>query len=166
MSNAKEILVVCTGNICRSPMAEYVLRHQLPADGSWAVSSAGVFAADGMPASASALEVLAEWGIDGTAHRSRMLTDERLAAADYVLVMTHAHREAILSQWPTEADKVFLLGAFGRGSYPQEIADPIGQSTATYRRVGGQLRDAVADFILYLVGKGELTSRNGGNKEA
>ncbi len=159
MSDSKNILVVCTGNICRSPMAEYLLRARLPATGQWQVASVGLAAADGQPASAPALEVLAEQGIDATAHRSRMVRREWLEQAAYVLVMTRGHSAAILAQWPEFADKVYLIAGFGPEGEVPDIADPIGQSTAVYRQVADQLKEAIDDFILYLADRGEIDSR-------
>ncbi len=153
----RHILAVCTGNICRSPLAEYLLKHRLAAYPEWTVSSAGVFAGEGQPASQESVDVLAEQGIDASGHRSRMLTLELVNEADYILVMTESHRSTILAQWPNAADKVHLITEFAvAGSQPEDIADPIGHSTAVYRRTRDQIDAAIADFLLVLVEKGEI----------
>lgn len=157
-TKTRHILAVCTGNVCRSPLAEYLLRKHLAPYPEWTVSSAGVFAGNGQPASPESVEVLAEQGIDASAHRSRMLTRELLDGADYVLVMTQSHRHTILAQWPDVADKVHLITSFAvAGATQDEIADPIGQSTAVYRRTRDQIEAAIADFLLVLVEKDEIT---------
>lgn len=155
------ILTVCTGNICRSPMAEYLLRQQLGPDSEGRVSSAGVYATNGQPASEEAVRALAERGIDASAHRSRMLTRPMAEEADYILVMTRSHQDAICSQWPDLAAKVRGITAF-RVARDQErdIPDPIGQSTDVYRQTCEQLNAALADFILYLADQGDIETRD------
>lgn len=156
-TKTRHILAVCTGNICRSPIAEYILRDRLAPYPEWTVTSAGVFAGDGQPASPESVEVLAEQKIDASRHRSRMLTKDMLDEADHVLVMTESHRSTILAQWPHTADKVHVITEFSvPGSQRDDIADPIGQSTAVYRQTRDQIESAIADFLLVLADKGEI----------
>ena len=118
----EHILFVCTGNVCRSPMAEYILRHRLGGKSGVTVESAGVIAPQGMPASAEAADVLEEWRIDISQHRSRMLTRELVEAATLILVMTEQHRKDVLSAFPARegarlsAEVVRHVGA-GRGYF-------------------------------------------------
>jgi protein-tyrosine-phosphatase len=146
----KEVLAVCTGNVCRSPMVEYLLRHRLADQPEWLFGSAGVFAGEGAQASPESVAVLKEWGIDASGHRSRGLTRELVDAADYILVMTRGHASAILAQWPDCAERVHLLTSFGLAKEPAEVDDPIGCSLSVYRQVRDQIDAAVSDFILYL----------------
>ncbi|WP_208027115.1 arsenate reductase/protein-tyrosine-phosphatase family protein [Rhabdothermincola sediminis] len=92
-----DVLVVCTGNICRSPMAEALLRHRLTERGVAArVSSAGV-TAEGRPPSSAAVEVMADFGLGIAEHRSSLLSPERVAGADLILAMAREHvREAVV----------------------------------------------------------------------
>ncbi|MFH0879593.1 MAG: RpiB/LacA/LacB family sugar-phosphate isomerase, partial [Lentisphaerota bacterium] len=151
-----ELLVVCTGNICRSPMAEYLLRHRLGSDAGWKVGSAGVFAMMGAPASREAVQALAEWKIDLTPHRSRMLGRDMVARADFILVMTESHKQAIVQAFPEAGDKIHLLKSFGLDKKNIDIADPIGQSVQRYRQVRDEIDGAISDFILHMIDRGLL----------
>lgn len=147
---AKNILFVCTGNVCRSPMAEYLLRHHLRGKDAFAIRSAGLFAASGQPASPAAIEVMNEMDIDMTPHRSRMLSKELVDAADWIMVMTHAQASETRLRYPPAAGKVRLLNEFG-GVYPvRDISDPIGCSPATYRVIRDEINSALLDLILLL----------------
>ena len=91
----KTILFVCTGNICRSPMAEGLFRHAVKGRGDFEVFSAGVGAIDGLPPSEHAVRAVRELGIDISRQRSRMLTADLVRRADYIFGMTHSHVDAI-----------------------------------------------------------------------
>ena len=91
----KTILFVCTGNVCRSPMAEGLFRHAIRGQGEFRVLSAGVGAIDGQPPSAHGVRALKELQIDISRQRSRMLTGELVQQADYIFGMTHGHVDAI-----------------------------------------------------------------------
>lgn len=146
----KNILFVCTGNTCRSPMAEFLFRHRLGLDGAWQAHSAGVMAMPGCPASKEAHQVLDELGIDASEHCSRPVTRELVDEATLIAAMTQGHRAELLAQYPEAADKVRLLAEFGTGAHVEEIADPVGQSVAVYRYTRDQIDRALADLILYI----------------
>jgi protein-tyrosine-phosphatase len=131
----KQLLFVCTGNTCRSPMAEAIARQHLPAD--WTAASAGLFA-DGSPISDYAAQVLAERGIRAEGRPSRQVTQEDLAAADCIVCMTPAHRDA-LSSLGLPSDKIRLLGA--------GIPDPFGGSLADYRACRDAIEAALAPLL-------------------
>src|SRR5688572_6685099 len=98
----KTILFVCTGNICRSPMAEGLFRHATRGRGDFRVTSAGVGAVEGLPPSEHAVYALLELGIDISKQRSRMLTPELVDEADYIFGMTHSHVDTILILFPQQ----------------------------------------------------------------
>src|SRR5262245_48004368 len=137
----KTILFVCTGNICRSPMAEGLFRHAVKGRGDCEVVSAGVGALDGMPPSEHAVRALRELGIDISGQRSRMLTPELVQRADYIFGMTHSHVDAIMLMYPQAAEKTFLLREFDEtlDSFENDIPDPIGGSLEVYQNCRDQI---------------------------
>jgi protein-tyrosine-phosphatase len=144
------VLFVCTGNICRSPMAEYLLRQQVPESSGWRVRSAGVAAPRGMPASRPAIEALEEIGIDLRAHQSRLLTQEMIADATLIVVMTTGHRRQVWSTAPGAAHKVALLKSFDPAASGTDVEDPIGSSLEVYREVREELRTALPGLMAFM----------------
>ena len=131
------LLLVCTGNTCRSPMAEAIARDLLQGRGDVTVGSAGVYAGAGQPASAEAVDAAAALGLDLSRHRSHPLTAELIHRADHIFTMTASHRRAVLDQSPGAADKVHRLDP------DLDVADPIGADLATYRTTADQIRAAL-----------------------
>src|SRR5260221_9015022 len=126
----KKILFVCTGNVCRSPMAEGLLRHMLRGRDDIQVASAGLGAVDGMGVTDVAADVMAELGIDISSHLSQGLTSDLVRQADFIFVMTRQHQDALQMLFPSAAEKAFLVREFEdfRVGENKDIADPIGQS--------------------------------------
>ena len=147
----KQLIFVCTGNTCRSPMAEGLLRNLLPADSGWEISSAGVCAADGWPTSANSVEALREKGIDISDLHSRTLTPYLIEDAALLITMTEGHRQAIMAVAPESEGKVFLLKSFGVSKCAADIYDPVGENLDVYRRVRDEIDAALPDLILYMM---------------
>jgi len=152
----KSILVACTANICRSPMAAALIRRrvaELGLEDQITVFSAGVWAEEGYGASKNAIATLAERGMDLTEHRSRLLTPALLGEADLVLVMEEAHRRSLFYLAPQYLSKVYLLTEMsGRHS---DVADPYGGPVEDYVRTADELEkliDAGMPMILRRVG--------------
>lgn len=143
------ILFVCTGNICRSPMAEAIFRHRLGERPGWTVKSAGVAAAPGWPASEEAVIALREWGIDARAHRSQPLSHRLVEEADWIVVMTQGHAQAVTRMFPEARNRVRLLTGFGtRRGRPEDVPDPIGGSVEVYRYTRDMIDRAAVDVLL------------------
>lgn len=155
-ADPKTYLIVCTGNTCRSPMGEAILKARLGPNSGCIIESAGLFAGEGLPASPEAVHVLRELGIDLRSHRSRQLTLEQAERAERILVMTASHRAHLLAQWPHLEPKVFLINSFGFEKIPQDISDPIGGSIDAYRRARDQIDEAVSNLVLYMSDRGDF----------
>mgnify|MGYP003601656164 CR=1 FL=1 len=153
-SQLKKVLVVCTGNTCRSPMAEGWLNHKLAGKG-WIAESAGVAAWGGDGASPEAVEVMREIGVDISAHRNQKLTRALVNEAAIILAMTDGHRREIERHFPEAAAKVRLVKSFWAAP-AEDVADPFGASADVYRHVRDELVQALGDFLLYLAERGEL----------
>ncbi len=144
----KNILFVCTGNSCRSVMAEgYFNRSVEEQANKFLIGSAGVGAMDGYPASEETIRVMREHDIDVSGHRSRRLTAAMVRAADKIFVMEAMHREAILHAWPEAAEKVHLLTEYSpddfKKSFDIDIPDPIRMSDNFYDNVFQVIRECV-----------------------
>ena len=144
----QHVLFVCTGNICRSPLASSLLERALKERGlDLTVSSAGTGAWDGAPASEGAYLVGLERGLDLSGHRARLLTRELVDQADLILTMARHHR-ARVDELGGEG-KVFVLGEYaGKGG--DEVSDPFGGDLGVYRDTCQELEAltaAVADRL-------------------
>ena len=128
-----QLLFVCTGNTCRSPLAEVIARRELAVRGAGqvTVASAGTHAWPESPASDGSMLVALERGLDLSGHRARVLTPEVVAAARVILTMGGSHRE--VAEAMGGGGRTALLGGYGDGA-PRAIADPFGGDLDTYRQ--------------------------------
>jgi protein-tyrosine-phosphatase len=139
------ILVICTANICRSPVVEAVLRDRLHKQGhhDWQVSSAGTWATQRRGASAYSIDVLYEReGLDINGHLSRGVTAALLAEADLVLCMEAGHAEALRAEFPTHASKVFMLSQMVNNRR-FNVSDPYGGPRDGYEQMVTHVTDLV-----------------------
>lgn len=127
----RRVLVVCLGNVCRSPIAEYLLRERLGKP-EVTVESAGIAAADGARIDPRALAVLERHGIDGDLHVARRLQPGMVDAADLVLVMERDQLDYMRTVMPSSTGKTFLLGKW-QGDF--EIPDPYGKPKESFDHV-------------------------------
>ncbi len=141
----KRILFVCTGNICRSPMAEGMMRELVKGRTDVVVLSAGVSAPRGSSASRSAVDALSELGINLASFRSQPVTGELLEQCTHVFTMTREHRRLLDLLYPEQGSKIRLLGEFIRGG--GDVPDPIGQGLTTYKRCRDAIKSALAQIL-------------------
>ncbi|MDX8392835.1 MAG: hypothetical protein R8K53_09790, partial [Mariprofundaceae bacterium] len=133
MQLSSPILIVCTGNLCRSPFAEHVLRRRLEHAGAYAeVFSRGLQNIGSQRVPDTAQHVAAEFGVDLSAHHSSPLSQEDMQRAALAWVMTGRQRSHISQFNPTAIGKVFLLSQPDGGA---DVADPVGQPPAVFREV-------------------------------
>lgn len=144
-------LIVCTGNTCRSPMGEGLLRKRLAAklecstesllENGVSVLSAGIAAMPGSPAAAQAVEVMNHLGIDIADHSSQPITGRLAQFADIILTMTNGHRQALIAHWPTLESRTKTVRRDGA-----DVSDPIGSPVDVYRRCAEQIDNHLSQW--------------------
>ena len=142
----KAVLFVCTGNSCRSVMAQGLLKKILKEKNrdDVEVFSAGVLAIDGMGVTLETRQLLAQEGIDVSVHRTQRLTRQMIDASDLILVMSRGQEEAVLAAAPEAKNRLFLLKEFAKISDENmDIEDPIGKGHDFYSRTFYLIRQAV-----------------------
>lgn len=135
----QRILIVCTGNICRSPVAEAMLRRALPAK---QIASAGLGALVGQGVDPTARQLAEADGLDVSAHQARQLNVEMLQQHELILVMSEGQRRAVAELAPEALGKTLLLGKWLDGGQGREIPDPYRKSDEVFRHVHQLLETA------------------------
>ncbi len=150
------VLFVCSGNICRSPMAAEYLRHRAAHDGlaHLVVNSAGLLGIEGERAAPHAVTVLREAGIELAGHRSRGVRPSDVSTADLVVAMSQEHLEQLRERFPSGPGRRVLIREFERGPEPRpdapDLDDPVGLPVAAFRDTFGLIRSCVDHLILHL----------------
>ncbi|HTV63226.1 MAG TPA: serine hydroxymethyltransferase [Verrucomicrobiae bacterium] len=155
----KTILFICTGNVCRSPMAEGFFR-KANGGGEFRILSAGLGAMDGQPPTPHSVNAMKEIGIDISAQRSRALTVDLVRQADYIFGMTHAHVDTIGLLYPAAAEKTFLLREFDESldPYEKDIPDPIGSPYEVYVHCREQIEQGITSLLKFMEEHAILTA--------
>jgi len=151
VTGKKTVLFVCTGNSCRSVMAEYLLRDRVKDRGDVEVLSAGTCVFIRSTASSDTLNVLKKEGINASMHQSQGLSSTLLHKADLVLAMTKGHRQQILERLPSVEQRVYLLREFtserAGSEVDMDIMDPMGKSAQAYADCIVVIKDAVDKLV-------------------
>jgi low molecular weight protein-tyrosine phosphatase len=181
------VLVVCTGNVCRSPSAEGLLRRAFDrrlGDGVVEISSAGTAGWEGSPPTAESIRATAERGVDIADHRASILTADRIDGADLIVTMTSEHRAAVAALRPEADDRTFTIRELAaivdgttsadldglvaiararrddepRDPWADDVADPLGMPLDTYRAMAADLDDLAGRIAGAIVAAAEVPS--------
>lgn len=145
----KNILFVCTGNTCRSPMAESLFKLKAGNHNPWTSLSAGTHAQHNMPATLEAQMAVKALGANLKNHKSRLLTRELINEADIILVMTKNHKKYIQNEFPNVIHRVYLINELGT-SKVKDISDPYGNILEVYKNTSLEINKAIEDLIAFL----------------
>ncbi len=148
----KRVLFVCTGNTCRSPLAEVLFRDLTRERDDYEVLSAGVGAFSGQPASRHSQELARERGLDLSGHRSRAVTVDLVDDATHIFAMSRGHLADLLDDYPDAEDKMYLVSEFAaedelRG---RDLTDPFGGGLEDYRETLARLERLLPSVFNYI----------------
>ncbi len=148
----KRVLFVCTGNTCRSPLAEVLFRDLTRERDDYEVGSAGVGAFSGQPASRHSQELARQRGLDLSGHLSRAVTVDLVDAATHIFAMSRSHLADLLDDYPDAEDKMYLVSEFAaedelRG---RDLTDPFGGSLEDYRETLARLERLLPSVFNYI----------------
>lgn len=141
-------MFVCTGNICRSAMAEYILKDRIEKEEELKqkieVFSAGTYAEDGETPTYSAIEVMKESGIDMAHHKATNIRNSKIEAMDLILCATKSHKDALLYLYPNLSNKIYTIKEYvGYDKDNIDIKDPWGYDIEIYRFCGAELEECI-----------------------
>jgi len=136
------VLFVCTGNLHRSPMAEYLFKEKIGQAPGWRVSSAGTYTNDGLPTTPEVLAVLQKYAIDASLHRSQEVSRALVKGHNLVLCLASNHKEALRAEFPDLAGRIYLLSEMAGSS--ASVEDPIGGPLSGYEAAAREIHEYLA----------------------
>ena len=143
------IMFICTGNICRSAMAEAILRKTAEEkDKNIKAYSCGIFAENGAYPTREAIGTMKEYDIDLTEHRATNIRESNIKDMDIILCATIAHKNNVINMYPDLKDKIYTIKEYA--GYPEnnwDIKDPWGTGLETYRRCAGEIEDCIKKIM-------------------
>ncbi|MFN2128450.1 MAG: low molecular weight protein arginine phosphatase [Anaerolineales bacterium] len=140
------VLFVCTANICRSPMAEGLMKIiTRDREEPWLIQSAGVWAYSDQPAAINTIKILKEYGIDLSGHRSRSISQDLMDNSNLIMVMEKTHKETLETGFPERSPKIFLVSEM-EGNM-KDIHDPIGGTIEDFRSMAEQINRILEDHF-------------------
>jgi protein-tyrosine-phosphatase len=131
------VLFVCTGNLHRSPLAEYLFKNMLEDTTDWMVNSAGTYTRNGLPTNTEVLTVLRSYGIDANSHRTKIITRELVQDHNLVLCLASNHKEALRAEFPDLKERILLLSEMVGKT--ENVYDPIGGPLIEYEIVAREI---------------------------
>ena len=148
------ITFVCTGNTCRSPMAEKLFLHAIGNEAepikSLKAASAGLTAYEGSPPSANSVKALKDCGLDINGHRAQSLTQEMIDQSLAIFCMTHVHMELINLEFDIDDHPIYLLREFLPSEKNKDVPDPFGQNIEAYKVCRDSIVEAIPSIIHFL----------------
>ncbi len=146
-----KIIFVCTGNICRSPMAQYyaqsVINKRANAE-DYYIESAGINAYQGECSTQNAIDAMKQYGIDLYKHRANTLENSLIEDADYIIGMTELHKKILMQIYPKLKNKIFTLREVaGNDMYSKDIEDPWGYNLDVYINIAKEIVENVDKFL-------------------
>ncbi len=147
-----KIIFVCTGNTCRSPMAEGFFRKVSEENNitDIDISSKGIYATEGDKVSEYSVISAGEYGVDISSHKASQLTKEDIISSYYIFTMTKSHKDAIISAFPDMSHKVFSVSEYADSP---EISDPYAQSLDVYRKCAKDINETMQKIFTKIFGK-------------
>lgn len=145
-----KIMFICTGNICRSAMADWLMKKKLEEKNmkNIEVYSSGIYAIKGDIATDEAIEVMEEYGVDLKNHKATLTEKSKINEMDLILCMTISHKYTLLSKYPNLADKIFTLKEYvGITKNGIDIKDPWGYTLAVYRFCAAEIDECLNKLI-------------------
>lgn len=144
------VIFICTGNICRSAMADGYLKYrlnQIGKESQVSVSSAGTYAIKGEYSPEYAKQAISKYGANIQNHTASRLEDVELEGADFILVMTERHKRDVINRYPEIKDKVKLLGEYAKDKEYNEIDDPWGYNLNVYKNCAKEIVESIEGFM-------------------